>query len=198
MEKHTKKEDIIAILTGTFVFAQGILFLQAGGLVTGGTAGLALLLTHLTSLSFGTLYFWVNLPFYILAWKRFGASFAINTAIACAIVSVFSNHLNEFISLSSLNMIYCSVAGGILMGLGMLILFRHRCSLGGFNVFCLYIQDKLGISVGKTQIFIDSAIVIASFVYLPYETVLCSIVSVVFLNLVLGMNHKPTRYIVSY
>ncbi|MCE0493034.1 YitT family protein [Vibrio salinus] len=198
MEKHTRKEDIIAILTGTFVFSQGILFLQAGQLVTGGTAGLALLLTHLTSLSFGVLYFWVNLPFYILAWKRFGPVFSISTAIACAIVSIFSDYLSYFISVASLNAAYCAITGGILMGLGMLILFRHRASLGGFNVFCLYIQDKFGISIGKTQVCIDSSIVIASFIYLPYETVFCSVLSVVFLNIVLGMNHKPGRYIVSY
>lgn len=198
MEKHTQKEDIIAILTGTFVFSQGILFLQAGQLVTGGAAGLALLLTHLTSLSFGVLYFWVNLPFYILAWKRFGPVFSISTAISCAIVSLFSDYLHYFISIDGLNTIYCAITGGLLMGLGMLILFRHRSSLGGFNVFCLFIQDKFGISVGKTQVCIDSTIVIASFIYLPYQTVLTSVLSVVFLNIVLGMNHKPSRYIVNY
>ncbi len=46
MEKHTYKEDIIAMLTGTFLVAQGVFFLQAGQLITGGTTGLALLLTH--------------------------------------------------------------------------------------------------------------------------------------------------------
>jgi len=198
MGKHTQKEDIIAILTGTFVFAQGILFLQAGQLVTGGTAGLALLLTHITSLSFGILYFWINLPFYLLAWKRFGARFSINTAVSCAIASILSDYLPQFMSLANLSIFYCAITGGLLMGLGMLILFRHRSSLGGFNVFCLYIQDKFGISVGKTQVFIDSSIVIASFSYLPYQTVLISILSVIVVNIVLGMNHKPSRYTVSY
>lgn len=49
------------------------------------------------------------------------------------------------------------------MGLGMLILFRHRSSLGGFNVLCLFIQDRFGISVGKSQMAIDGLILLASF-----------------------------------
>ncbi|QSA20056.1 YitT family protein, partial [Vibrio furnissii] len=72
MEKHTRKEDWIAILTGTFLVAQGVFFLQAGQLLTGGTAGLALLMTHFLPWSFGWLYFIANCPFYLLAWKRFG------------------------------------------------------------------------------------------------------------------------------
>jgi uncharacterized membrane-anchored protein YitT (DUF2179 family) len=80
----------------------------------------------------------------------------------------------------------------------MLILFRHRSSLGGFNVLCLFIQDKFGISVGKTQMAIDCAILIASFFFVSPSIIGVSILGAVLLNLVLAMNHKPTRYIVNY
>ncbi|MEK6163241.1 YitT family protein, partial [Vibrio cholerae] len=55
MEKHSHKEDWIAILTGTFLVAQGVYFLQAGQLLTGGTTGLALLMTQFLPLTFGVL-----------------------------------------------------------------------------------------------------------------------------------------------
>ena len=53
------------------------------------------------------------------------------------------------------------------MGLGMLILFRQS-SLGGSNVLFLFVQDKFGISVGKSQL----AIVIHSgnFIFLRFST----------------------------
>ncbi len=198
METHSRKEDGIAILTGTFLVAQGIFFLQAGGLITGGTAGLALLLSQLLPWSFGLLYFMVNMPFYLLAWKRFGVRFSVNTAIACGLVSLFADHLSHFISIDSANEFYCAIAGGLLTGLGMLILFRHRASLGGFNVLCLYIQDKFGISVGKTQLALDCLIVTASLFYLsPWITGL-SVLGAFILNVVLAMNHKPLRYTVKY
>ena len=117
---------------------------------------MALLLSQFLPVTFGALYFIANCPFYILAWKRFGRNFAISSAFSGALVSVFADHLYLVISLDAHNEIYCAIAGGLLMGLGMLILFRHRSSLGGFNVLCLYIQDRYGISVGKTQMAIDA------------------------------------------
>ncbi|MCG6211641.1 YitT family protein [Vibrio furnissii] len=198
MEKHTRKEDWIAILTGTFLVAQGVFFLQAGQLLTGGTAGLALLMTHFLPWSFGWLYFIANCPFYLLAWKRFGHHFAINSAISGALVSLFTDHLAMFITFDNVNDVYCALAGGLLMGLGMLILFRHRSSLGGFNVLCLFIQDKFGLSVGKSQMAIDCFILLVSFFFVSPWTILLSIFGAIALNLVLAMNHKPTRYTVTY
>lgn len=198
MEKHSVKEDWIAILTGTFLTAQGIFFLQSAQLLTGGTTGLALLLAQIIPVSFGTLYFLANCPFYVLAWQRFGKVFAIRSVISGAMVSVFADHLSLVIHLDMVSDIYCAVAGGLLMGLGMLILFRHRSSLGGFNVLCLVIQDKTGISVGKTQLSIDCAILVASFFFVSPWTIALSISGALILNIVLAMNHKPSRYIVSY
>ena len=198
MEKHSPKEDFIALLTGTFLVAQGVLFLHQAHLITGGTAGLALLLNKIFPVSFGWLYFLVNLPFYFMAWHRFGRMFAINTAVACLSVSLFSDNLPRLIELGHINQLYSSVAGGVLMGIGMLILFRHRASLGGFNVLCLFIQDKWGISVGKTQMVLDSVIVITSLFYMPGNAAMISVFGAVILNIVLAMNHKPTRYTVRY
>lgn len=198
MEKHSTKEDWIAILTGTFIVAQGIFFLQSAQLLTGGTAGLSLLLTHFVPFSFGVIYFVTNLPFYVLAWKRFGPKFAMSSAVSGALVSVITDNMNRFISLDQVNTVYCGVAGGMLMGLGMLILFRHRSSLGGFNVLCLMLQDKWGISVGKTQMTIDGTILALSFVFVTPTIVAISVLGAFVLNLVLAMNHKPSRYIVTY
>jgi len=198
MQKHSLKEDWIAILTGTFLTAQGIFFLQSSNLITGGTAGLALLFSQLIPFSFGICYFFINVPFYILAWQRFGYQFALNSMISCSLVSIFADHLNLMINIESVNTLYCAIAGGLLMGIGMLILFRHRSSLGGFNILCLLIQDKMGISVGKTQLVIDTTILVASFFFITPTILAISVLGAIVLNIVLGMNHKPSRYKVTY
>ncbi len=198
MEKHSIKEDWIAIATGTFLVAQGVFFLKSVGLLTGGTTGLALLATHFVPLSFGSLYFLINSPFYLMAWRRFGGTFALNSAVAGGLVSVLVDHSDLVIHVDMINEIYCAVIGGLLMGLGMLILFRHRASLGGFNVLCLYLQDKFGLSVGKSQMVLDCAILVASFFFVSSLTIALSVLGAVVLNIVLAMNHKPTRYTVTY
>ncbi|CAM3600471.1 hypothetical protein VA7868_02180 [Vibrio aerogenes CECT 7868] len=198
MEKHSYKEDIIAMITGCFLVALGINFLQSAQMITGGTAGLALLLDQFMPLSFGTLYFLCNTPFYLLAWKKFGLRFAGNSILCGLAVSVLSDHIAMFMKLNSLNDVYCAVVGGLLMGIGMLVLFRHHSSLGGFNVFCLYVQDNFGIAAGKVQLCIDAVIVMTSLFYLSAYVVGVSVLSAVVLNIVLAMNHKPSRYIVTY
>ncbi|MCG3862402.1 MULTISPECIES: YitT family protein [unclassified Photobacterium] len=192
--KHPVHENMIAILTGTFIVAQGIFFLQQSQLLTGGTTGLALLLTHFVDISFGKLYFLMNCPFYLMAWFRMGNSFAISSVLSGALVSIMVDNLHHVLAISWLNPIYCAVIGGLLMGLGMLILFRHHTSLGGFNVLVLFLQDKFGISAGKIQMSIDICILVASFFFVTPTTLLLSILGAITLNIVLAMNYKPGRY----
>ncbi|OXX44359.1 YitT family protein, partial [Vibrio sp. V07_P2A8T137] len=71
-------------------------------------------------------------------------------------------------------------------------------SLGGFNVLCLFIQDKFGIPVGKSQLIIDCSILAASAFFVSFSIATLSVLGAVSLNLVLAMNHKPTRYSVTY
>ncbi|HBV77348.1 MULTISPECIES: YitT family protein [Vibrio] len=198
MEKHSKKEDGIALIVGSFMVALGVFFLSSAQLLTGGTAGLALLLSQLSLLSFGTLYFFINLPFYALAWQRFGRQFAMNSLLSGALVSLFADNLHYVIQFNLINDLFCAVAGGLLIGIGMLILFRHRSSLGGFNVMCLLIQDRTGISVGKTQLILDCSIVLASLLFVSGWIIALSILGAIILNITLTMNHKPARYTVRY
>jgi len=188
---HSRKENLIAILTGTFIVAQGVFFLQQAHLLTGGTTGLALLLTHFVDFSFGQLYFVINIPFYIMAWCR---RFALSSICCGALVSVMTDNLHHFVELSQFDRVYCAVMGGMLMGLGMLILFRHNTSLGGFNVLVLYLQEKFGVSAGKLQMGIDIAILVCSYVLMTPAILMLSLLGAVMLNLVLAMNHKPGRY----
>ena len=46
---HSFAENVLGVLTGTFVVSLGLLFLTTSGAVTGGTAGLALLFVALYS-----------------------------------------------------------------------------------------------------------------------------------------------------
>nr|WP_086939025.1 YitT family protein [Thaumasiovibrio occultus] len=192
--KHSIIEDAIAILSATFIVAQGVFFLQQGGLLTGGTTGLALLASQFVGLSFGTLYFLFNCPFYLMAWFRMGKSFAITSLISGGLVSIMADHIPLFFSIESLQPLYCAIIGGLLMGVGMLMLFRHQTSLGGFNVLCLFCQEKFGISAGKMQMGIDCTILIASFFMLTPVMLMYSVIGAVMLNMVLTMNHKPGRY----
>ena len=64
---HSPAEDILGILTGTFTASLGLYLLQSSEAVTGGTAGLALLIQYASGLPFWMLFLIINLPFAVLA-----------------------------------------------------------------------------------------------------------------------------------
>ncbi|CAM2908292.1 YitT family protein [Vibrio rarus] len=198
MNKHSFLEDCAAIFTGTLLVAIGLYFLKSSSMIVGGTAGLGLLFTQFIPLSFGTMYFLVNIPFYFLAWSRLGKRFTINSIICVSLVSLMADNLHYVLQFELLNPIFSAISGGTFIGLGLLVLFRHRASLGGSNVLCLVIQDKLGISVGKTQLLFDTTILLCSLYFISLSLIAWSILGAVFINLILWMNHKPTRYTVHY
>ncbi len=192
---HRLYEDVLALLLGTMVVSLGVMLYSESVLVTGSTAGAALLIEHATGLSFGAVFFVINLPFYWLALKRMGKAFTIKTFIAVGLVSGFSKLMPMWIDFSMLNPIFAAIAGGALMGIGLLMLFRHRAGLGGINILALYLQEYSGIRAGYFQLAVDLVILACAFLVLPFDKVLLSILGAVVLNMIIALNHRPGRYL---
>ena len=81
------------------------------------------------------------------------------------------------------------------MGVGLLILFRHRGSLGGFNVLVLYLQERFGWRAGWVQLGLDTAILLLSLSVVSPLVIAISLIGALSLNLTLAINHRPGRYI---
>ncbi len=192
--RHRTYEDIQALLTGTLFVSLGISMFGHTGLLTGGTAGVAFLLHYATGWNFGLLFFAVNVPFYGLAWKRMGKAFTLKTFIAVGLLALLTNVLPKLVHFDALHPLFSAVMGGLLMGAGMLILFRHRASLGGFNVLVLYLQERFGWRAGRIQMVLDCTIVLCSFAVVDWQHTALSVLGAVVLNQTLATNHRAGRY----
>lgn len=192
---HTLLEDILAIIISTMMISFAVILLRQAGALTGGTVGLAFLLHYVTELPFGLLFFLINLPFYYLAVRRMGWRFSLKTFCAITLVSILSDVHQQFIHFDHLQPVYATLFGSLLIGLGLIVLFRHRGSLGGVNILALYLQERYGIRAGKLQMGIDISIVLASLFVVSPQMLLASIGGAVILNLVIAMNFRPGRYI---
>ncbi|MGS5085509.1 YitT family protein [Hydrogenophaga sp. A37] len=192
--RHKLHEDAQALLTGTLFVAFGVVLFGHVGLLTGGTAGLAFLVHYATGWSFSVVFFLINLPFYALAWRRMGARFTVKTFVAVGLLSLLAHWVPGWIEIGALAPGFAAVAGGLLMGAGMLMLFRHRASLGGFNVLVLYLQERFGWRAGHLQMALDCAIVLAAFSVRAPLQIAWSVLGAVVLNMTLAINHRPGRY----
>jgi uncharacterized membrane-anchored protein YitT (DUF2179 family) len=192
---HTLFEDAQAILTGALFVALGVVTLKHAGLLTGGTAGLAFLVHYATGWSFGAVFFVLNLPFYGLAAATMGRPFMLKTFAAVGALSVASEWIPSALVFERLDPLFAAVMGGFLVGAGLLMLFRHRASLGGINVLALYLQDRHGLRAGTVQMAIDCLIVLAALAVVDLRSIVLSLLGAVALNLVVAVNHRPGRYL---
>lgn len=193
-KSHTVSEDAQAFVLSTTLCAYGVLMLNHLGLITGQTAGLAVLLSYLTGWSFGAVFFVVNLPFYILAWTRKGARFTIKSFIAVGMMSIIAMVLPDLIRFDTLQPLAGAAIAGGMIGIGLLVLFRHGGSLGGIGVLALYLQDKTGLRAGWTQLGFDIALFTAALFFIGGTPILLSLAGAVVTNLIVAVNHRPDRY----
>lgn len=195
VERHKLYEDAFAFVTGTLLVALGIQFYAEARLLTGGTAGLALLGQYASDYPFGLIFFLVNLPFYVLAAVRMGWDFTIRTFIAVAMVSVLSRLTPLWIDVGGIVQPYAAVAGGALIGVGLLILFRHKAGLGGFNILAVFLQDRYGWRAGLVLLAADLVVMFLALLLLDWQNVALSVIGAVVISMTLTINHRPGRYV---
>lgn len=193
--RHTRLEDAQGLFISAMVAALGLYFLSQAGFLTSGTAGVAFLLHYAFDIPFGVLFFVVNLPFYYLSFKRLGLGFSFKTFVAILMVSFITELERKFIVIQHLDPFWAALLGGILIGFGLLGLYRHRASLGGIGILAIYIQDRFKIPAGLVQLAFDLCVMTAAFFVVSPMTVLWSTLSAVVLNLLLTINHRSDRYI---
>ncbi|WP_117195280.1 YitT family protein [Rhizobium terrae] len=194
--RHSILEDIQGIVAGSMLAALGVTLLSAAHLLIGGTAGLGFLLRYSANLSFGTAFFLLNLPFYWLAYRRLGFVFTVKTFAAVTTTSALTGLLPQLIAIEHIQPVMAALFGGLLIGCGMLILFRHRASLGGFGILALYLQERFGWRAGFVQLGLDGVVLALAFFVASPLVIICSILAAVTLNLTLAINHRTDRYIV--
>lgn len=192
---HRLYEDVLALVIGTSLVALGLTLYAKATLLTGSTAGAALLLQYVTGIGFGWIYFALNLPFYALSLMRMGLAFTIKTFCGVVLVSLLTGFASQWIDIGYLHPLYAALIGGALIGVGALILFRHRASLGGVNILVLYLQERFGLNAGYVQLGIDVAVLLAGLFIVPLDRLALSIAGAAMINLVIAVNHRPGRYV---
>ncbi len=192
--RHSAAEDVHALLMGSSFAALGVVMLKAAGVVTGGVAGIALILAYLTHWKVGPLFFALNLPFFILAQRTMGWTFTLKSLATTALLSVFTLVMPGWLHIAGIDPVFAAIFGGTLIGMGVLALARHRASVGGIGVLAIWLYEKRGINAGKVQMTFDVLIVASAFFVVDLRHLALSVLSAVALSLVMIAYHRPGRY----
>ncbi len=185
----------LSILEGCLLAALGLHILNSAGYLISGTAGLSFLALHFSDLSFGQIFFLLNLPFYLLAWQTLGWRFTFRTFISVIFLSGLSELMRLYVTIE-MNPILASAFGGMLVGFGLIILFRHNSSLGGLNILAVYLERKFNIHASKTMLGADIVVLILAFYVLDGPSLAFSFLAFLVLSSIIGRYHKPHEAVV--
>lgn len=140
---------------GNISYAAGVnLMINPIHLYSGGFTGIAQLIRtflldflHIPQIAgvdyMGVIYFLINVPFFIMAYRVMGRKFCITTLISIAMSSFFLSVIPVPQTPIVDDRILASVAGGIASGFGAGLVLRAGSSQGG--------QDLIGVCLAKTH-----------------------------------------------
>ncbi len=170
-------KSVQALFIGSFLISIGINnFFVPYHILDGGIIGLALILHYQWGFGIGLTIIITSIPIYILAWKYYRTFFY--TSIPGLTVSALFIDIFAFIQFDSLDFgpLSSAIIGGLILGLGVGMMFRVDISTGGLDLFAQMLAEALRINVGIMVFLIDLLVVFAGiFVISPTEIVLSTI-----------------------
>ena len=169
-------KNIIFLTVGAMITAFALeSFLVPNNIIDGGVIGISMIASHITKWNLGLLILILNTPFIIMAFKKMGGKFVVQTAFANIILAVFLNIFHHY--KVTLDLLLATVFGGIILGLGVGIILKHEGSLDGTEMLSLVVSKKLGVSVGEFIMGINVFIYLAAGKVFSWESAMYSIMT---------------------
>ena len=167
MRTMLKKEgkNLVLLLVGILIYDIGThAFVEPAQVAPGGAIGVALLVNHLTNLPIGMMTMATNIPLLILAWFYLSRRFAVTTAVTTALSSLVLDVLVAPICpVYTGDRFLCSLYGGVVIGVGMALIFLAGTTTGGSDILGYLLQKKRPqMSIGRALLLVDGIVLVVS------------------------------------
>ncbi|WP_085991237.1 YitT family protein [Oceanobacillus senegalensis] len=156
--------------------AYNIFFLPAK-LAAGGISGISTILFEVYQISPSLVQFVVNIPIFIIGWIALGKDFSWKTLVGTFWVP-FIIFLTQDIPITVTNPLLGALYGGIILGVGLGIVYKGNGSTGGTAAIAQIVKKFTGISSGYSQFIVDGLVVIASIIVFNLELTLFALLAI--------------------
>ncbi len=209
-EKLFSKKWFIAyslIALGAFIMAAGfVLFITPYKIVPGGVYGVSIVLHHLFGTPVGLIALCFDIPLTLLGIKILGPRFGIKTVVGFVLTAGFVDLLTYLWGDQPLvenDALLSSIFGGVLIGLGLGMIFKAKATSGGSDIIAMIVAKYTKLPLGQLMIAVDSAIVLVGFVAfqdwkIPLYSLIVIFITGRVVDVVLqGISYDKTLFIVS-
>jgi len=195
--------DYAQIFIGSLIAALGLtMFLVPNKLAAGGVSGIATVLHYVFDVPVGWTMLGLNIPLFVAGVALLGKSVGIKTIIGGLLFSVFTEITAGF-PVPTQDLILSAVYGGIVLGIGLGLVFRGRGSTGGTDLAAMILHHFVpSISEGQGILVIDFFVIILSGLAFNWELAMYAWISLFVsskvIDLILeGFNYAKAVYIIS-
>jgi uncharacterized membrane-anchored protein YitT (DUF2179 family) len=165
------------IVIGSVILAAGfVFFISPYKIVPGGVYGIAIVIHYLTEGLFswaptgfpiGLMGLILNVPLTYLGIRILGPRFGVKTVVGFVLTSVFMDVITYFYGEAPLvegDALLSSIFGGVLVGIGLGLIFKSKATSGGSDIVAMIIAKYTRLPLGQLMIYVDSAIVLIGLV----------------------------------
>ncbi|MDV8115297.1 YitT family protein [Paraclostridium bifermentans] len=155
--------ELIILALGCFIMSVGLnMFLEPYMIASGGLTGLAIVLKNIFNTPLWLINLVFNIPLFIFGVKILGKKDAIKTLIGILLLTLFLKVTEPLTSAFQTNdILLSSIAGGIVVGISLGMLFRIDASTGGTELACLILNKVFPfISISVFMFIIDGLVII--------------------------------------
>ena len=197
--------DLLYSVAGSALVALAVaVFTVPNDIAPGGVSGLATALAYLTPISVGVWALVLNVPLLLAAWRMLGLRALTMTLLATLLLSVFIDLFGAILPGYSNNELLAAVAGGVLSGLGVGILFLRGISTGGTDLAALLLKKPFpNVPNGIMLLLIDAGVVaVAVLIFRDIEVALYSAITIYLSSKVIdalaqGVDYAKVIYIIT-
>ena len=129
---------ILMIVIGSAVFSLGFdLFLVPNGINCGGVSGIAMLINQVADAkwaSVGVLTVLINVPLFILGYRKIGKYFFFSSLLGMAVTSVCFDLFEAILPVPKSEPLVAAIFGGVIIGAGIGVVFLTGASTGGGDI----------------------------------------------------------------
>lgn len=181
LDLKTKIKEAILIAFGVALYTFGFVkFNMANHLAEGGISGVTLIIHALFGVNPALSSLLLNIPLFILGARILGKKSLLLTIYGTVLMSFFMwfwQQIPVTVPLKN-DMMLVAVAAGILAGTGSGLVFRYGATTGGADIIGRIVEEKSGIKLGQTLLFIDAIVLTSSLVYINLQQMLYTLVAI--------------------
>jgi uncharacterized membrane-anchored protein YitT (DUF2179 family) len=168
--------EITQIAIGIFLASIGLkMFLLPNGFLDGGATGIAILLSELFNFDISYILLIVSVPFLVLAWYSLSRRIFIKSVLSILTLAIII-HFENFTAITE-DKLLIAIFGGLFLGAGIGLTIKNGAVLDGSEILGIFINDRLGISIGKVILLFNAILFAVTAILLSIEIAMYSILT---------------------